>query len=162
MTEVTLWTSERNPDHVSWSCLMIWWEMWFLFSEFTLPHTHWHLKDTYMNQKAILFFPCVHNSILLSITSEYRLFSVFLNAGDQLQGKTLEWWRRAFSCSLWMAFGLLDIMCKANKSMAFARATHTLGLLCHNPALRCMRSFGLQVSASTCILQAKKHFWMVT
>lgn len=76
-------------------------------------------------RKAILFFPCMYNSTLLSITSEYRLFSVFLNAGDQLQGKTLEWGRRAFCCSLWMAFGLLDIMCKANKGIAFARTTHS-------------------------------------
>lgn len=52
--------------------------------------SHSLASDRQMNQNAIIFFPCVHSSKLLSITSEYNVFSIFLNAGDQLQSKPLE------------------------------------------------------------------------
>lgn len=84
-----------------------------------------------------------------------------MNAGDQLQGKTLERGRRAFCGSLWMAFGPLDIMCKTNKSIACGRATHfTLILFCPNPALFCMMSFGLQAPVSTCYCQEAIFAWL--
>lgn len=117
-----------------------------------------HLHDS----ESDYFFPRCHNSTLLSITNEYSLFSIFLNAGDQLQSKTLEWGRRAFCCSLWMVFGPLDIMCKKTRSIAFARATHlTLGLF-FALILYYFVWWVLVFKHQPALATAKMHFWMVT